>query len=71
MDDNRDHDCHFIEEQQTHHRFCSMCGKHDPPRVNCPDRPSAFWTFMKEEYPKMRTRACMSFREGLHKRADN
>ena len=64
----KDHDCLFVEEQQTRHRFCGMCGKHDPPDPDCPDRPSALWTFLKSEYPGMRTRACMSFRRGAAER---
>jgi hypothetical protein len=44
---NKDHVCRFIEEQQTKHRFCGMCGKHDPPLENCPDKPSGLWTFIK------------------------
>jgi hypothetical protein len=61
----KDHDCLFVEEQQTGHRYCAMCGKHDPPVANCPDRESALWTFLSTGHPRRKTRACDSFRRGL------
>ena len=45
------HACHFIEEQQTHHRFCVMCGRHDPPQPErCPDRPSGLWVMLRDPH---------------------
>lgn len=40
------HNHWFIEEQQTRHRFCQMCGKHDPSDQRCADRPSGLYVML-------------------------
>lgn len=40
------HEHRFVEEQQTKHRFCGMCGRHDPPDPRCADRPSGLYVML-------------------------
>jgi hypothetical protein len=59
-----DHTRRFVEEQQTHHRFCSACGRHDPPDPRCPDRPSALWAMLTDpEWPEIARRIVARVRD--------